>query len=194
LLEEHIYEKDYYYRIRELDRSDEYIFLARVKRASRFIYLNRVCFNGLYRVNSKGQFNVPMGDYKNPLICDKENLRSCSEALQKKTILRVSYSESVPGNGDFVYFDPPYAPLTKTSDFTSYNATGFTFEDQVLLRDYCIALGDRGVKWMLSNSSAPMILDLYRDFNVELVDAKRCVNSKGDRRGNVKEIIVRNYG
>jgi DNA adenine methylase len=188
-LKKHIYEKEYYYRIRE------FYPLEPIDCAARFIYLNKTCFNGLYRVNSKGQFNVPMGDYKNPLICDEENLRACSNALQKAKLIPDDYQKvTCIYEKDFIYFDPPYAPLTDTSNFTSYNATGFTLNDQIALRDYCITLDKRGVKWMLSNSSAPSILELYKDFNVELVDAKRCVNSRGDRRGNVKEVIVRNYG
>jgi DNA adenine methylase len=196
-LKEHVYEKDYYYRIREWDRSDEFYFLSPLKKASRFIYLNKTCFNGLHRVNAQGHFNVPMGDYKNPLICDEENLRACSEVLQKVELYTQHFQPLepivIPESGDFVYFDPPYAPLSATSDFTSYNATGFSAEAQAALRDYCITLDKRGVKWMLSNSSAPMILDLYRDFNVELVDARRSVNCKGGDRGSVKEVIVRNY-
>jgi DNA adenine methylase len=187
-LKKHVYEKEYYYQIRE------FYSIEPIDRAARFIYLNKTCFNGLYRVNAQGHFNVPMGHYKNPLICDKENLRKCSKALQKVGLISDAYQKATCiYEEDFIYFDPPYAPLTETSKFTSYNATGFTLDDQIALRDYCITLDKRGVKWMLSNSSASSILELYKDFNVELVDAKRCVNSRGDRRGNVKEVIVRNY-
>ncbi|WP_036487122.1 DNA adenine methylase [Myxosarcina sp. GI1] len=194
-LKQHIYEKDYYYQIRDVDRTEEYKFWSDVRRASRLIYLNKTCFNGLYRVNSKGEFNTPMGSYKNPKIVDATNLRACSQALQKAEIITGSFLkvEKLVTDRDFVYFDPPYAPLNATSNFTGYSQKGFDGEMQLSLRDLCDRLNDKGVRFMVSNSNAPLILDLYKDYKVEFVYATRAINSKGNKRGKIPEVIVTNY-
>ena len=194
-LHQHIYEKDYYYQIRNVDRTDEYQSWSDVRRASRFIYLNKSCFNGLYRVNSKGEFNTPMGKYKNPKIVDEINLRACSQALAKAKIITDSFLEveALVSNNDFVYFDPPYAPLNPTSNFTGYSQQGFDRQMQLELRDLCDRLNRRGVRFMVSNSNAPLILELYQNYNIELVYATRAINSKANKRGKIPEVVVTNY-
>ena len=194
-LTQHVYQESYFYKIREADRTVEYTTWNNVQKASRLIYLNKTCFNGLYRVNSKGQFNAPFGDYQNPKICAPENLRACSKVLQSATLTSSSYlcTEKHVHEGDFVYFDPPYAPLSTTSNFTNYSKNGFSRENQETLRDLCVRLDKKGVFWMLSNSAAPLILDLYSDYNIEMVEATRAINSKAGKRGKIKEVIVRNY-
>ncbi len=191
----HRYDEEYFYQVRNWDRLEDYLELSPARRASRFIFLNKTCFNGLHRVNSKGFFNVPFGDYVNPLILDAANLRRCSAVLKSSIIRNTSYLsvEESAKTGDFVYFDPPYAPLSATSSFTSYTSSGFSSADQAQLRDLCDRLDRKGVLFMLSNSSAPLILDLYKSFNLSLVDAKRSINSKGNGRGVIKEVLVTNY-
>lgn len=195
-LSKHVYESNYFYKLRNLDRALDYKNWSNIEKASRLIYLNKTCFNGLYRVNSKGEFNVPFGRYTNPKICDSVNLRACSQAL-KGVSIDVSPFETIVAKaqaGDFVYFDPPYAPLSATSNFTSYSKDKFDLEMQVKLRDVCDALDKKKVKFMLSNSSAPLVLELYKDYTVEKVAAVRAINSKASNRGEVLEVIVRNYG
>ena len=194
-LQQHIYEKDYYYQIRNVDRTDEYKSWSDVRRASRLIYLNKTCFNGLYRVNSRGEFNTPMGSYKNPKIVDEVNLRACSQALQKAEIINGSFFEveARVGSNDFVYFDPPYAPLNATSNFTGYSQKGFDEKMQFDLRDLGDRLNKKGVRFMVSNSNAPLILDLYQDYKIEFVYATRAINSKGNKRGKIPEVLVTNY-
>jgi DNA adenine methylase len=194
-LKRHIYEKEYYYQIRNVDRTDEYKLWSDVQKASRLIYLNKSCFNGLYRVNSKGEFNTPMGRYKNPKIVDEINLRACSQALQKAEIINASFLEveEKVNSDDFVYFDPPYAPLNATSNFTGYSQKGFDKQMQLDLRDLCDRLHTRGICFMLSNSNAPLILDLYQDYKIELVYATRAINSKANKRGKIPEVIITNY-
>jgi DNA adenine methylase len=195
-LSRHVYEESYFYSVRQADRSPDYPNWSDVERASRFIFLNKTCFNGLYRVNSKGLFNVPFGDYTDPTICDTENLTACSHLLSGTTVqcgdFRAVENDAVAG--DFVYFDPPYAPLNATSSFVGYAKGGFTTEDQTALRDLCDRLAARGVQWMVSNSSAPLVLELYKHYKIERVSATRAINSKGTKRGKIEEIIVRNYG
>lgn len=195
-LKRHKHDESYYYRMRALDRSPgKWAKLSAVRRASRTIYLNRTCYNGLYRVNGKGEFNVPFGKYKNPTICDAENLQRCS-ALLRQAEIRVAPFFAVlkhARKGDFVYFDPPYAPLSATANFTSYHVDGFEAQDQEALRDVVRTLTKRGVKVMLSNSNASSVLKLYSDFNLEFVQASRAINSKGTQRGKIREVIVTNY-
>ena len=194
-LRKHIYEKDYYYQIRNVDRTEEYKHWSDVRRASRLIYLNKTCFNGLYRVNSRGEFNTPIGRYKNPKIVDEINLRACSQALRKAEIVNGSFlevEERVSSN-DFVYFDPPYAPLNATSNFTGYSQKGFDSQMQLDLRDLCDRLNNKGVRFMVSNSNAPLILDLYQNYKIEFVYASRAINSKGNKRGKIPEVLVTNY-
>lgn len=161
--------------------------------AAWFIYLNKTCFNGLYRVNRRGEFNAPYGHYKNPKVCDAPNLRACSRALED-TILRVSSFEGVLNRakrGDFVFADPPYLP-TNITDFTAYNKEGFGWEQHVQLADVMVKLRSKGVHVLLSNSSSPRIRVLYqeRDFRVETVYAPRSVNSNGKDRGLVEEFLI----
>ena len=194
-LGQHVYEKNYFYQVRGVDRTPEYATWTNVQRASRFVYLNKTCYNGLYRVNSKGQFNAPFGRYTSPTILDANNLRACHAALQKAVIGVADFHtvrRRIRAN-DFVYFDPPYAPLSATSKFTSYTKTGFDVDMQYALRDLCRALDKRSVRFMLSNSSAPLILDLYSEFNVEFVYATRSINSKAGKRGKIPEVVVTNY-
>jgi DNA adenine methylase len=163
--------------------------------AAWFIYLNRTGFNGLYRVNQQNQFNVPFGKYDNPTICDAAGLRACSLLLRRSAQIQVGDFEVAVGaakEGDLVYFDPPYVPVSEHSNFTRYTSDSFRGEDQRRLRDLALALKQRGVHVLLSNSSAPAVLDLYaKDFEVHFVGAKRMLNCKGDRRGEVTEAIIR---
>lgn len=164
--------------------------------AAWFIYLNRTGFNGLYRVNQAGRFNVPFGRYANPTICDADNIRACSRALQSATLARSDFWQAeatTAETGDFVYFDPPYVPLSATSSFTAYQAGGFSSDDQRRLRDLAARLVRRGVHVLLSNSSAPLVRELYGapPFEIHEVAAKRSVNCKAGGRGAVKELLIR---
>lgn len=193
-LKEYRYEKEFFYSVREWDRRRDFSSLPAVKRAARFIFLNRTCFNGLHRVNSKGYFNVPFGRYTNPKIVDADNLRRCSERLAAADIRLGSYLsiESEVQEGDLVYFDPPYMPVSPTSSFTSYTKDGFGFEDQIALRDLCLRLKDRGAYVLVSNSASPFIEALYHGFTIDRVPASRAINSKGASRGPVDELIIQN--
>jgi len=196
-LKKHQYEESYFYKIRDIDRSELYKSWGEVRKAARLIYLNKSCFNGLYRVNSKGQFNTPFGRYVNPTICNEENLKACSAVLSNKGVKVVvrGFKEITKNakRGDFVYFDPPYAPLSATSSFTDYAKDKFGSEMQEQLKESVDSLTDKGVKVMLSNSTAPLILDLYANYFIEEVKASRAVNSDTQKRGKIDEIIVRNY-
>jgi len=165
------------------------------RKAVLMIFLNKTCFNGMYRENSKGKFNVPFGDYKQPKICDPDNLRAANRLLQGVEPLNTSYRQAVAEAqaGDFVYLDPPYHPLNATSSFTSYSIDNFSAQDQTDLRDLFKELDQRGCKVMLSNSSAEFIKESYKDFRQESVLAARAINSKGSGRGKINELIVLNY-
>ncbi|RZM77802.1 DNA adenine methylase [Leptolyngbya iicbica] len=190
----HVYDREYYYRLRQVDRTPEYGQWTVVQRASRFIYLNKTCYNGLYRVNSRGEFNVPFGRYKNPTILDEENLRACHAALQGVTVKCRDFRETCRqlGEGDFVYFDPPYMPVSTTASFTGYTREGFGERMQEKLASLCRELDRRGVRFMASNSDTPLMRELYQGFNVEVVYAARPINSQGRKRGRVPEVVVRN--
>ena len=194
--------KEYYYAKREqfnklkLENNNE-----EVKRAALMIFLNRTCFNGLYRVNKKGLFNVPMGDYKNPKICDEENLINISKKLKNVDIIYGDYKKSYDfiDKNTFVYFDPPYRPLNQTSSFTSY--TEYTFEDkeQIELSEYFKLLNKKGAKLLLSNSDPKneniednFFDDLYKEFDINRIEASRAINSNGGKRGKITEILVNN--
>ncbi|MCB0209948.1 MAG: DNA adenine methylase [Anaerolineae bacterium] len=185
--------KEYYYHIRKLDRED--IALTDVERAARTIYLNKTCYNGLYRVNRKGQFNVPMGSYKNPRILHEDVLAAASIALQHVTLAVGDFRDllTLAQKGDFIYFDPPYDPLSKTASFTSYTAGDFGDQDQRDLADVFAALTEKGCLCMLSNSYTEFIQELYTPFKIEVVYAKRAVNSDANGRGNIKEAFILNY-
>lgn len=189
--------KDYYLELRSADRDGRISRMTGVERAARILYMLRVDFNGLYRVNSKNQFNVPYGRYKNPKIVDVDLLYQISEYLNENDIeiLQTDFAEAVKDaqTGDFVYFDPPYIPLNETSSFTSYTHEGFSYEEQVRLRNTFKELTERGVYAMLSNSSNPLVEELYKDFNIYFVEAQRTNGAKSSSRGKISEIIVTNY-
>ena len=185
------YDSDYYYKVRKRDPWK----LPPPRLAARMIFLNRTGYNGLYRVNSKGQFNVPFGRYKNPIICDSENLRAVSDALQKTELLCQPFEAVLKQarKGDFVYFDPPYVPLSTTAYFVSYAQDGFNLVDQERLAQVFRKLAKRGVFVMLSNSDTEWVREHYEGFRLVEVKVKRSVNSKGDSRGAVGELIVLSY-
>ncbi|MDX2228531.1 MAG: DNA adenine methylase [Leptolyngbyaceae cyanobacterium bins.349] len=181
---------EYYYHMRAC------IPTAAIERAARLIYLNKTCFNGLYRENSKGQFNVPMGSYKKPGIFDPTLLFAASRSLQTATIQMAPF-ESVLNyantSQDFVYFDPPYFPISATSNFTAYSRYAFKEEDHIRLRDTFATLAQRGVKVMLSNSDCPFVRDLYQGFQIHPILAARAINSKATRRGKITELLITSY-
>ncbi|CYY00991.1 TPA: DNA adenine methylase [Streptococcus suis] len=189
--------KDYYLELRSVDRDDRIHAMTDTERAARIMYMLRVDFNGLYRVNSKNQFNVPYGRYKNPKIVDSDLILSISQYLNKNNIeiLTGDFEKAVEdvGAGDFVYFDPPYIPLSETSAFTSYTHEGFSYEEQVRLRDVFRKLDKKGAYVMLSNSSSPLVEELYKGFNIHKVEAIRTNGAKASSRGKISEIIVTNY-
>ena len=192
----HKNEPDYYYKIRALDR-DKKVFneLTSIEKASRFIYLNKTGFNGLYRVNSKGQYNVPFGKYKNPSYYDFDNISACSELLKNVRITKGDFEniKEKINKGDLVYFDPPYVPLNKTSNFTGYTNKGFDESMQIRLKKLCDYTTEVGAYFMLSNSYTDFILNLYQRYNIHIVEAKRSINSKGTGRGKINEVIITNY-
>lgn len=159
------------------------------------IFLNKTCFNGMYRENSKGEFNVPFGKYVNPKICDEENINLCSKALKKVKLSSVGYAKAVESaeKGDFIYLDPPYDPLSSSSSFTSYSKTSFAKKEQIDLRDLFVSLDKRGCYVMLSNSATDFIKDIYQGYNFNIVKARRSINSKASERGEIDEIVVMNY-
>lgn len=191
LLQDHVYEREHYYRVRARRPAD----LSLPERAARVVYLNKTCYNGLYRENRRGEFNVPFGRYKNPTICDEPNLRAASRVLQGVDIARRHFSTVLDHaqSGDFVYFDPPYHPVSATANFTAYDRSGFGPDDQRQLREVFAALGDKGVRAMLSNSDTPFIRELYDGFQIDQVFVARAVNSKANGRGKVAEVIIRNF-
>lgn len=197
-LKKHKNEKEYYYQIRELDRDKRvYDSLTDVQKASRTLYLNKTCYNGLFRVNRAGEFNTPFGNYKNPNIVNEDTLRAVNEYFNKADIkfLCTDFEESLRGirKGSFVYLDPPYNPVSITANFTSYDKSGFDKNEQIRLKKTCDWLNKKGVKFLLSNSKTDFILDLYKEYKIEIIQAKRPINSKPDRRGEVDEVLVRNY-
>lgn len=194
-LRQHENEKNYYYKIRNADRNEEFKNWSNIEKASRIIYLNRCCYNGLYRVNSKGQFNVPFGKYKNPNFCDEENLRAVHLMLQNVEIIHDSFEICLDyaTEGSFLYFDPPYSPLSETANFTSYTKESFTKEDHVKLKRVVDILTDRGSKVMLSNSYNELIMELYNEYFIRDVSARRVINSDASKRGAIKEILITNY-
>jgi DNA adenine methylase len=185
--------KENYYQIRE--RYNQGRSVSASKRAAMFIYLNKTCFNGLHRVNRKGEFNVPVGSYKNPRILNEDRLEAASHALQDAQLKCAPFDALLENAkpGDFVYFDPPYEPVSQTAKFTSYARDGFFQEDQTRLRDVYKALDRRGCKLMLSNSDVPFIRELYSNFNIDTVAAPRAINCNAKKRGKVSEVLVRNY-
>ncbi len=185
---------DFYYKTRAMDREDSFASLPDAVRSARFIYLNKTCFNGLYRVNSKGFYNVPMGRYKNPTICDESLIHSASQALQDTEVLHVDFAKVLDfaKKGDFVYFDPPYYPLTTTSSFTSYNQEIFLEDEQKRLFNTFEKLAKKGLHVMLSNSDTEFIKELYKNHQIDFVEMNRFINSKSGGRGKISEVLIQN--
>jgi DNA adenine methylase len=196
-LQKHSNNKDHFYKTRELDRDEKFGQLSPVERASRIIYLNKTCFNGLFRVNKRGQFNVPFGRYKNPNIVNADTIQSISRYLNDNqiTILNTDFAKAVETaqRGDFVYFDPPYDPLSDTSSFTGYSLTQFGKAEQEHLCDVFDALTRKGCFVMLSNSSTGLIAGLYADYHIISVQASRNINSVVAGRQKIDEFLVLNY-
>ncbi|WP_245527464.1 DNA adenine methylase [Corynebacterium lipophiloflavum] len=197
LVSSYPHEKEFYYRLRDLDRNPvDWQKLTRLEKAARTLYLNRAGFNGLYRVNAKGHYNVPFGRYKT-LNFDTQNIWSVYEFLRSTSIefSSVDYREALTRAklGDFAYIDPPYDPTNPTSSFTAYTTGGFNRENQIELRQEIDRLTDKGVYVMLSNSATDFVRNEYSGYTVHTVKARRQVNSKGTGRGYVEEIIVTNY-
>lgn len=190
---------EFFYYVRNLDRDKEkFNSLSDVQRAARIIFLNKTCYNGLYRVNNSGEFNSPFGNYKNPNIINAPVLRAVNKYFNSAQIhlTSVDYSEilaEIPKK-TFVYLDPPYDPISTTSNFTNYSKSGFNRDEQIRLKECCDFLTANNIKFMLSNSKTDFILNLYSSYNITTVQAKRSINSVGSGRGNVDEIVVRNYG
>jgi DNA adenine methylase len=186
----HKNDHDYYYAIRD----QRHETLSPPEQAARLIYLNRTCYNGLYRENSSGHFNVPFGRYKRPRICDAERLRAASAALQGVDLQVLDFAAAVADArpGDFVYFDPPYVPLSATSNFTSYNRYGFSADDQRRLAETFHTLSGRGVQVMLSNSDTPLVHELYSDhgYTINNIRARRSINRNPDGRGPITELLI----
>ena len=185
-----------YTALRQLDRNPTFFeTITPAEVAARLIYLNQTCFNGVYRVNKKGQFNVPIGSSLNRLICDADAIRRASQALRHATLLTADFEQAVApaGRGDFIYLDPPYYPVSKYSDFTRYTKEKFYEADQVRLKHQVDRLSKRGCRIMLSNSNCPFIRDLYRDYRQHQVLSSRLLNAKKERRGKIAELLITNY-
>ena len=190
-LKRHINDKEYYYRLRALDADK----MDPVRRASRFLYFNKTGYNGLWRVNKKGKYNVPFGRYKNPKIVDRENLPLVSRVLQHCKIISGDFSQALgfAQPGTFVYLDPPYHPLSATANFTSYTADSFGVGDQERLAQVFKKLDQKGCRVMLSNSDTPFTRRLYTGYDLQVVYARRAINCQGGKRGPVPELVIRNY-
>lgn len=192
--EAHKSDADYFYEVRDWDRSPGYAQRSDVERAARFIYLNRVCYNGLYRVNRRGQFNVPFGRHRNPKVCDADNLRAVHAALQGVTLLCADFDVCLARAepGDLVYLDPPYHPLSATAHFTSYTSNSFGVEDQKRLAHLFRELDRRGCRVMLSNSHTELVRELYDGYEQVQVQAARAISSKAKGRGAIPELLIVN--
>ena len=196
-LSKHENTRDYFYALRELDRKPGFQQLSSVERASRLIYLNKTCYNGLFRVNRNGFFNVPFGAYKKPNIVNEPVLRSVHDYLSHHPIeiLNTDFAKAAASakEGDFVYLDPPYDPVSETSSFTGYSLAGFSRHEQTRLRETVDDLTNRGCLVMLSNSATEFIRELYKDYEIILVEASRAINSNPDKRGKIDEVLILNY-
>jgi len=190
--------KEYYYRKRELFNGRKQ---SQTEHSALFIFLNKTCFNGLYRVNRKNEFNVPMGSYKKPTICDKANILAVNEALQKVELLCGDFEQTLDYTSDntLFYFDPPYKPLNETSNFNSYAKDEFNDDEQIRLKNFCDRLDNLGHSWILSNSDVKgensennFFDNLYADFTIKRVDAKRSINANPKKRGFLKELLITN--
>jgi DNA adenine methylase len=197
-LKKHKNEEDYFYQVRELDRDKaRYSLLTPIERASRVIFLNKTCYNGLFRVNRAGEFNTPFGNYKNPNIVNEETLKAVSKYFNKAniTFLNKDYEEVLKGarKGAFVYLDPPYDPVSDTASFTGYDKGGFNRDEQTRLKRTCDKLNEKGIKFLLSNSATDFIFELYKEYKIETIQAKRAINSDPNKRGEINEVLVRNF-
>ncbi|WP_413172903.1 DNA adenine methylase [Anabaena azotica] len=196
-LKNHKNDEYYYYDIRDWDREKNFKSKTEVQRASRIIFLNKTCYNGLFRVNSQGQFNVPFGKYKNPNILDIAVLKAVNKYLNENqvTILNSDFHEAVKDakRGDFIYLDPPYDPVSETASFTGYDVNGFNKQEQKRLKEVFDDLHSRGCYILLSNAYTEFISDLYKDYSQTKISAIRAINCHGKKRGKVDEILVKNY-
>lgn len=197
-LKMHINTPEYFYSVRSLDRNKtEYQALSKIEQASRLLFLNKTCFNGLFRVNSSGEFNSPYGYYRNPNFINEPALRAVSNYFNtnniefycedfSETLLRVK-------KGGFVYLDPPYDPVSVTADFTGYNKGGFNKNDQNRLKQCCDKLSQHNIKFLLSNSATEFIMDLYQEYDISFVKAKRIINATAQKRNIAMEVLIKNY-
>jgi DNA adenine methylase len=196
-LKNHKNDEYYYYDIRDWDREKNFKSKTEVQRASRIIFLNKTCYNGLFRVNSQGQFNVPFGKYKNPNILDIAVLKAVNKYLNENQvrILNSDFQEAVKDakRGDFIYLDPPYDPVSETASFTGYDVNGFNKQEQRRLKEVFDDLNSRGCHILLSNACTEFIEDLYKDYPHTKISAIRAINCNGKKRGKVDEILVKNY-
>lgn len=201
-------QKAYFYNVRttfnknRVNTGSSVLDYDPILRAAHLIFLNRTCFNGLYRVNSKGEFNVPFGSYNNPQICDEDNLRNVSKILEKTKIYYGDYTvcKSFVDHQTFVYFDPPYRPISKTASFNSYSKERFDDDEQMRLANFCRQINDVGAKLMVSNSDPhnenphdDFFQETYAGFTIRKVNAKRAINSNGSKRGEITELLITNY-
>lgn len=186
--------ESYFYDTRAMDRSVEYLNMSNIKKAARIIYLNKTCYNGLYRVNSSGQFNSPYGKYKNPNIVNATVIKAMSKYLQSEKIVikHGDYKDTLKGlrSGVFVYLDPPYMPVSSSSSFTGYTENGFSYEQQVELKKECDKLKAKGISFVQSNSDCGEIRELYSEYDIRIVKAKRSINSNALKRGEVNEVLI----
>lgn len=196
-LKKHKNTPEYFYEIRSMDRKPIFNNISNIERASRIIYLNKTCYNGLYRVNNSGKFNSPFGKYKNPNIINESVIKAVSNYLNNAQVEILNVDYEVPlrnvSKNAFVYLDPPYHPISKSSNFTGYVRGGWGEKDQLRLRDICNNLNKKGVKFLLSNSSSDFIKEIYDEYNIHTVRASRSINSDSSKRGKVDELLIRNY-
>ena len=188
----------YFYTVRDWDRDKaKYSSLSDIEKAARILYLNKTCYNGLFRVNSAGEFNSPFGNYRNPNIVNAPTLRAVSSYLNAATVHLTSLDYTgvlrTLSKGTFVYLDPPYDPVSETASFTGYVKGGFSRDEQIRLRECCDELNKRGLKFMLSNSATDFIKEQYAAYHITIVQAKRAINSDAAKRGEIDEVVVRNY-
>ena len=189
---------EYFYTVREYDRKPDFFSkMTSVQKAARVIYLNKTCYNGLYRVNSAGQFNSPYGKYKNPNIVNETVIRAMSKYFNENNIVikNEDFKETLKGlrRGAFVYLDPPYMPISSSSSFTGYTENGFNEDKQRELKELCDKLDKKGIKFLQSNSDCEFIRELYSGYRIKTIKAKRAINSKGNSRGEINEVLIYNY-
>lgn len=189
---------EHFYAVREYDRNAEvFAQMTAVQKAARIIYLNKTCFNGLYRVNSAGQFNSPYGKYKNPNIVNEPVIRAMSKYFNENKIIikNEDFKETLKGlrRGAFVYLDPPYMPISSSSSFTGYTENGFDADKQKELKEVCDKLHEKGIRFLQSNSDCDFIRNLYKEYHIKTIKAKRSINSKGNSRGEINEVLIYNY-